>query len=121
MRFLIIICTVALLGCEGKKSLELQDGFTLTRIYGDVHAVGKPDGRLLVMPNVVDAIDDEDYLVGLRVKSDPEFNVPGSRKDQPYGYFIYDKKSEKLVLGLSYSEYLMASDEKDIGLKIDKQ
>ena len=121
VRLLIIICTVALLGCEGRKNLELQDGFTVTRIYGDAHAIGKPNGRLLIMPNVVDAIDNEDYLVGLRKKSDSEFKIPEGREDQPYGYFIYDKKTEKLVLGLSYNEYLIACEEKGIDLKIDKQ
>lgn len=121
MRLLIIICIVALLGCEGRKNLELQDGFTVTRIYGDAHAIGMPNGSILIMPNVVDAIDDEDYLVGLRKKSDPEFKIPEGRENQPYGYFIYDKKTEKLVLGLSYNEYLIASEEKGIGLKIDKQ
>lgn len=121
MRLLIIICTVALLGCDGRKNLELQDGFTVTRIYGDAHAVGKPNGRLLIMPNVVDAIDDEYYLVGLRNKSDPEFKIPEGREDQPYGYFIYDKKTEKLVLGLSYNDYLRTSEKKGVDLKLDKQ
>lgn len=119
VRLLIIICIVALLGCEGRKNLELQDGFTVMRIYGDAHAIGKPNGRLLIMPNVVDAIDDEDYLVGLRKKSEPEFKVPEGREDQPYGYFIYDKKTQELLMGLSSSAYLKASAEKGISLKLD--
>jgi hypothetical protein len=123
MRLLIVVCAFAftLFGCEGRKNLELRDGFTVTRIYGDAHAIGKPNGRLLIMPNVVDAIDDEDYLVGLRKKSDPEFKTPKGREDQLYGYFIYDKKTKELDLGLSYDEYLIASKEKGINLKLSKK
>lgn len=115
MYFLIF----ASIGCSKREDLFLQDGFKILRIYGDAHSIVTPTGHELVMPNVVKVKDDENFIVGLRSKAEPAPSLPKGVNDQPYGYFIYDKKTKKIILGLTMEDFLNLKAEKGISLHLN--
>ena len=114
--FLILI---ALSGCEKRKEIILQGGYKPVRLYGDAHSILKPNGKELIMPNVVYAVDNESFLVGLRQRAKPELKLPSGVDDQLYGYFIYDKKTNNLTMGLTVEELRSLSMEKNINLEFE--
>lgn len=119
MRFLSIILLVVLFGgCDTRENYQLQDGFEIIRVYGDAHSIVTPEGRELVMPNVVEVRDDKFFLVGLRKKVEPAMTHSEGVQDQPYGYFIYEKNTTVLELGLSYAEYNRLSKKKKINIHL---
>ena len=104
--FYILAIGLILSACESREELHPKDGYSIIRIYGDAHSLMKPNGRELVMPNVVDISDNEMFIIGLRIKADPELILPEYKLDKSYGYFLYDKKKNILRDGLSHEELL---------------
>ena len=120
MRYLtvLLILCVPVTGCM--KKIELQDGFEVTTTAGsENYSLYKPNNRLLVYPVVVDAVDDEHFIIGLRRVGNPKPRFLEDNDDQPYGYFIYDKRAEELTMGLSYEELLEQSETRDISLRLE--
>ena len=114
--FTLVLCLL-LPGCN--RRFKLQDGFRAVSIHGDTRILAKPDNRIVIRQSVIAVADNEKFIIGLREEADPKPRFPDWVEDQPYGYFIYDKTTEELTLGLSKAELLDLSEEKGIELELD--
>ncbi len=94
-----------IVGCVEEPVVQLGDGFQYVRSAGSVHSIAKPNGESLIYGDVQGVNDGGQYIAGLRVPADPPIRFPEGFADQPYGYFIYDKKTDQLVSGLSEREF----------------
>ena len=116
----VFVCLLS--GCNRR---ELQDGFVLIRTSSDSHTLAKPSrsdqpyNESLIYPNVVKVKDNEQFIVGLREVKDLGGGVLDRREDQPYGYFIYDKTTEELIMGLSEDELAELNEERGIELRLE--
>ncbi|MCL1052240.1 hypothetical protein L2755_21900 [Shewanella abyssi] len=112
----IMFMFLCIAGCEEREKIQLKGGYEAIRIYGDAHSLVKPDRKILVMANVVRAIDNDTYIIGLREEAIPKASVSKRLVDQPYGYFIYNKINGTLRLGLSYEELAGIVNVESVGL-----
>lgn len=96
--------------CAEEPLVQLGDGFQYVRSSGTVHSIAKPTGESLIYGDVQDVNDRGQYITGLRVPADPSIRFPEGFADQPYGYFVYDKKTDRLVSGLSGKEFKKISE-----------
>ncbi|MBK7727771.1 MAG: hypothetical protein IPJ33_04505 [Gammaproteobacteria bacterium] len=117
--FAIVLVAVATCACTKREHIELHDGFAVIRIYGDVRSLMRPNGRELIMPNVVEAVDDHTYIIGRRVIATPATDLPDGFRDQPYGYFVFKKDSEELRMGLTYDQLISIVDSEGIQLTLE--
>jgi len=111
-----LVCFLA--ACEERDALDVHYGFDIVRVYGDAHSLIDPDGRVIILPNVTEVKDDKRYIIGYRAPSEPEFSVNNKSADQPFGYFLYDKKSGELSSGLSQGELNELLNEKIIDIRL---
>ena len=105
MNWLRVTLILVLVGCTEKPQVQLGDGFRYVRSAGSVHSIAKSNGESLIYGDVQGVNDAGQYITGLRIPADPPIHFPKGFADQPYGYFIYDKKTDKLILGLSETEF----------------
>lgn len=114
-RILIFLLISLLVGCDVRL---LSDGYKISDSSNDRNSLVNPENRILVLPNVVAAVDDERFIIGLR-----EDVGYGERlaftEDEPYGYFLYDKEIQELIMGLSEQELGELIEEKGIQLSLD--
>jgi len=103
-----------------RKKIELSDGYYISRWYGDTRALVQPNRAVLVMPSIIQASDNKKYIIGLRAKKDLRLTWLGDNTiNQPYGYFIYNKQTEALQLGLSRAQLDQYLKEHNIDLSLD--
>ncbi|WNO11240.1 hypothetical protein [Teredinibacter sp. KSP-S5-2] len=121
MSRVLILCAFIffLSGCEEREEIKLQGGYEIIRVYGDAHSIATPDGRELVMPNVVSAKDDSLYIIGRTEAPVPAITLPEGLKLQPYGYFIFEKGTGVLSVGLSLKEFQDKLLKENISLKLE--
>ncbi|MDZ7923489.1 MAG: hypothetical protein U5M23_05395 [Marinagarivorans sp.] len=112
---MLMALTSIILLCACSKQEKLSDGYEVFRQYGNVHAISSPDGRVIVFGDVNQAREINNLIVGKR--SRPEGNEADAVESdkQPYGYFIFDKSTKSLVLGLSKEAFDKQNQEQQIG------
>ena len=115
---LALILCLLISGCTRK--IELQDGFRVVRTSGNSRTLVKPDGVALIYPTVANAVDDDQFIIGLREDIGFGLRLSEGFEDQPYGYFIYDKTIQERVMGLSENELAELTEEKGIDLTLDR-
>ncbi|MBA3582584.1 MAG: hypothetical protein H0W44_09060 [Gammaproteobacteria bacterium] len=81
--------------------IQLQDGYQYETVYGGANLIVDPNDNVLVNPNVSKAIDNKRYIVGLREVPAHKVVESAGFTDQAYGYFIYDKSTKVLNMGLT--------------------
>lgn len=101
LKFWSVMFFFVVLGCTPEPKVELSDGFTYFREFGTVHAIAKPNGRVLVLGDVHYVRELKNFIIGKRIPVDPFLVFDNGVEDQPYGYFIYNKEAESLIMGLS--------------------
>lgn len=82
-------------------SKEIGDGYTYVRASSGSNFIATND-RVIVKPNVLRYAVSDNHIVGRRVEPSVEID---KEIDQPYGYFIIDKKSEEVKMGVEPDEF----------------
>lgn len=88
-------------------------------MYGDARSIVRPNNSILVMPNVVNAIEKEGYIIGYREVAVPKAELPFGIEDQSYGYFIYFKSGNRLNVGLSKAELMSYFEKYKLDIDLD--
>lgn len=105
IKSIIISCAlfIVLLGCAPEPKVVLTDGYVYFRNFGTVHSIAKPDGEILVFGDVENAWEIDRLIVGKRIPIDPPIELD-TDSVQPYGYFIFNKETGNLIMGLEQKD-----------------
>lgn len=98
---LISLSFVFLSSCEKEPKHSLGHGYEYVRAYGTVHGIARSDGEALILGDVVNLSENDRYIYGKRIRATPSIDIPDGFSDQPYGYFVIDKRSGVIKMGLS--------------------
>ncbi len=100
MKLVAFCLFIFLISCEKRPSLT--DGHQLVRWYGSIHVISTPNNEVLIFADVDEVEEQKSSIIGFR--EDMKRRGHNSH-DQPSGYFIYDKKSKDLQLGLTKQQF----------------